>query len=265
MPAVGRSRPSRRQEVWVPIHEVAAEGFEQGAVDYERARPGYPQDAVDHLVDVLPIRSRSRVLDLAAGTGKFTRLLDSTGADIVAIEPVAAMRRQLSVSLPGVQVLDGTAEAIPLPDESVDAVTVAQGFHWFDFAPALVEIRRVLKPQGGLALLWNKRDDSVPWVAEMSEVIRWHEFLGSSYETTEWEPVIAADGGFTEAGHVSFSWVHPLSFEMLKARVRSVSYIATKPPEEQEALAEAVVDLVREQPEPVDLPYTTHVYWAHKL
>src|SRR5690349_9949875 len=149
----------------------AAVGFERGADDYERARPSYPDAAVDLIVDVCGLGPGVTVCDLAAGTGKLTRLLVPSGAEIVAVEPVAAMRDQLLRAVPGVEVLDGTAETIPLGDGSVDAVTVAQAFHWFDTDRALPELRRVLRPGGHLVLIWNVRDESVDWVSRFTELL----------------------------------------------------------------------------------------------
>jgi SAM-dependent methyltransferase len=129
-----------------------ANAFGPAAGDYEAARPSYPPEAVALLERELGVGPGARVCDLAAGTGKLTRLLASTGADVVAVEPVPGMRDQLLATTPGVEVLDGTAEAIPLPDGSVDVVTVAQAFHWFRFDEALAEIARVLRPGGTLLL-----------------------------------------------------------------------------------------------------------------
>src|SRR6185369_2396402 len=113
------------------IHE-AARGFEHAPRPYEIGRPPYPAEAIERLVTELGIEDGKRVLDLAAGTGKLTRLLVPTGAFVVAVEPVEAMRAALTRSLPEVQALAGTAEAIPLPAASIDAVAVGQAFHWFD-------------------------------------------------------------------------------------------------------------------------------------
>ncbi len=245
------------------VDDVAAEGFGRGAADYERGRPGYPQAAFDHLIDHLPINPRTRVLDLAAGTGKLTRLLDGTGADVVAVEPVAGMRHQLEVVLPDVEVLDGTAEAIPLGDESVDAVTVAQAFHWFDVDLAMAEIRRVLRPGGGLAMLWNRRDERTPWVGEMSRVLGWHDHPQSRYEDTDW--AVGVEGhGFSALRLHEVRWEQPMTRDLLAARVRSISYVAADTEEHQAELAAAVVDLVADRPEPFPLPYTTSVYWCHR-
>ncbi len=246
-----------------PLDPLAAEGFERGAHDYERSRPGYPTAAMDRLVEELPIGSRSRVLDLAAGTGKFTRLLDSLGADVVAVEPVAAMRKELTVALPDVRVLDGTAESIPLADASVDAVVVAQAFHWFDAGTALAEIRRVLRTGGGLGLLWNRRDERTPWVEEMSRVIGWHDQPPSRYEDTDW-PAVVDGHGFSPLLLHEVRWEQFMTREVLAARVRSISYIAAADAGRQEELVRAVVALVAGRPEPFAMPYTTFVYWCHK-
>ena len=114
------------------IHESAAKGFAAGADAYERGRPEYSPEAIERLAGELGIGPGSRVLDLAAGTGKLTRQLAATGAELVAVEPIAEMRAKLIAALPQVEAVEGTAEAIPLPNHSVDAVVVGQAFHWFD-------------------------------------------------------------------------------------------------------------------------------------
>lgn len=139
--------------------EQFATAFGTAAHDYERGRPGYPPEAIDALVRDLCLERRSVVVDLAAGTGKLTRDLTRRFDAVIAIEPLAEMRQQLARTAPAAKVLDGTAERVPLPDASADAVFVAQAFHWFDGRRALDEIARVLRPGGGLALLWN----TTPW------------------------------------------------------------------------------------------------------
>src|SRR3954454_1555934 len=133
-----------------------ANAFGPAAGDYERARPSYPAAAIDVLRRELGIGPGRMVCDLAAGTGKLTRLLVPSGATILAVEPVPGMRDELRVAVPDVEVVDGTAEAMPFPDASVDAVTVAQASHWSRFDEALAEIRRVVRPGGGLAILFNQ-------------------------------------------------------------------------------------------------------------
>lgn len=131
------------------LHRAAAVGFARAGADYERGRPGYPTAAVDRLAVELRLGPGRVAVDLAAGTGKLTRALVRTGAELVAVEPVAGMRRKLTASLPSVRALEGTAEAIPLTEGSVDAVLVGQAFHWFDTPVAAREIHRVLRPGAG--------------------------------------------------------------------------------------------------------------------
>jgi ubiquinone/menaquinone biosynthesis C-methylase UbiE len=248
----------------MPVDDVAARGFGAGAAAYEAARPGYPDEAIDVLADEVGIGPGTKVCDLAAGTGKLTRRLVDLGARVTAVEPVAAMRAQAETAVPRADLVDGTAEAIPLDNGSVDVVTVAQAFHWFDAPAALSEIARVLRPGGRLAILWNERDESTPWVAEMSRVIHWHERTVSRYQHTDWAAVVAADGRFSPLLEQVFRWEQPHTREVLADRVRSISYIAAMPVVERERYASEVVALVARRAEPFPLPYLCRVQWCHR-
>ena len=149
------------------IHPVAAKGFTAGAVNYVEGRPEYPPEIEEWLTQDLGLSAGKTALDLGAGTGKFSPRLLATRATVIAVEPVQAMLDQLIRQYPGVEARSGTAEAIPIEDASVDAVVCAQAFHWFATREALHEIRRVLKPGGAFGLVWNLRDESVPWVAAL--------------------------------------------------------------------------------------------------
>src|SRR5436305_1567703 len=133
---------------------------------YDEMRPTYPPDAVRWAVGERPCR----VVDLGAGTGILTRVLRALGHDVVPVEPDPAMRDRLDRATPGLSALAGDAEGIPLPDGSVDAVLAGQAYHWFDPEPAHREIARVLAPGGVFAPLWNVRDESVPWLARLTEI-----------------------------------------------------------------------------------------------
>lgn len=250
------------------ISEVAAGGFEAGAEAYERGRPGYAADLVAWLVDRLGIEPGARVVDLAAGTGKLTRLLIPAGAAITAVEPVAAMRAQLERACPEVTVLDGTAEGIPLPDASVDAVTVAQAFHWFDRRAALAEISRVLRPGGVLGIAFNERDARVPWVAELSKLIRWDERERWRVPYTvevDWAAALAEAGPqFEPAERYDTTFDQPMDADRLVDRVLSTSFIARLPVAEQEALAGRVRELAARQGEAFALPYVSVAYAARR-
>lgn len=246
----------------MPIDDVAARGFEAGAAAYELARPGYPDEAVAILRDDVGIGAGTRVLDLAAGTGKLTRRLVELGAAVTAVEPVTGMSAQLAAVLPEVVVKEGTAEAIPSEGGSFDVVTVAQAFHWFDAPAALVEIARVLRPDGRLVLLWNERDETTPWVAEMSRRIRWHERTVSRYQHVSWPDIIGASALYGPLAERVIAWDQPMTRELLAERVRSISYIAAMSIPERERHAAEVVHLVRRLAEPFPLPYTCRVQWT---
>lgn len=245
------------------VNETAAAGFGAAAEVYERGRPSYPEGVVRLFSDQLGIGPGSTVVDLAAGTGKLTRLLVPTGATVVAVEPVEAMRAQLVALLPEVEVRDGTAESMPLPDGSTGAVTVAQAFHWFDPEGALTEIARVLEPGGGLGLVWNERDESVPWVAELSSLMDWGEQRPYRRDQ-DWAAVVEASDRFTPLQHRQLSHRQELDVETLVERVLSTSYIAARPAEQNVGLADAVRALAADLPARFELPYLTDVHWCHR-
>jgi len=248
----------------MPVDDVAARGFGAGAAAYEAARPDYPDAAIEVLRREVGIGPDTEVCDLAAGTGKLTRQLVQLGARVTAVEPIDAMRAQAEGAVPAATHLEGTAEAIPLSDASVDVLTVAQAFHWFDAPLALAEIARVLRPDGRLAILWNERDEATAWVAEMSRIIRWHERTVSRYQHTAWADVVAVGGQFTPLLEQVFPWDQPLTREMLADRVRSISYIAAMPAAERERHVTEVVALVARRPEPFPLPYLCRVQWCQR-
>jgi SAM-dependent methyltransferase len=249
------------------VHE-AARGFDRAAPAYERGRPEYPSDAVAYLAQQLDIRAGHTVLDLAAGTGKLTRQLLPFGPRVIAVEPSEGMRRVFRSAVPSVEPLDGTAEAIPLPDRCVDAVVVGQAFHWFRAPEALSEIARVLRPGGGLGLIWNKRDESVPWVARLGEMIHAHDHRGAPSAREEaWVAAFGPAGPFGPLTRRDFHLVQRLTPHGVVERVLSVSFVATAPEEEQRAIASQVRRILatfkatagRAE---VDLPYRTDVYVA---
>lgn len=243
------------------IGDVAAEGFGAGAAAYEQGRPSYSDDVVAWLVDRLGVGPGRAVVDLAAGTGKLTRLLAATGASITAVEPVDAMRDQLLRACPSVTAVSGTAEAIPLPDRSVDAVTVAQAFHWFDAPAALAEIARILRPGGSLGIVFNERDTRVPWVADLSKLIRWDERKRWRVPYTvevDWVDAVAEHGPqFLPAERYDTSYIQPMDPDTLVQRVLSTSYLARLPAADQDELADEVRALVAPLGESFELPYVT--------
>ncbi|MEA9983982.1 class I SAM-dependent methyltransferase [Subtercola sp. RTI3] len=144
--------------------------------DYERGRPSYPAAAVDWMLaqsspNEPPSAADLVIVDVGAGTGKFTASFAERGLNVTAVEPDSAMRARFSARFPHVEALEGTGESLPLPDTSVDLVTFAQAWHWVDVEAASAEIARVLKPGGTLGLIWNIRDDSVEWVRQLGEIM----------------------------------------------------------------------------------------------
>jgi SAM-dependent methyltransferase len=211
------------------IHRAASEGFSREVSSYTRGRPGYPDELLRWLRGQLRLDGDRTVVELGAGTGKFTQLLLQTGAELIAIEPVEAMREKLKRNLPGVKAMAGTAQAIPLKDRVANAVVCAQAFHWFATREALAQIHRVLKPGGYLGLIWNVRDESVDWVAAITEII-------SPYEGDA-------------------------------PRFLSVSFIAALPPAQKARVADKLKALILTHPQLKDrpliaLPYQTHAYWC---
>jgi len=246
----------------------AAHGFDHNAGAYEAARPSYPAEAVAHIVGHGRIGPGARVLDLAAGTGKLTRLLVPTGAEVVAVEPVAGMRDQLRRLLPDVEVHDGVAEALPLGDGTVDAVTVAQGFHWFDAPVALAEMCRVLKPGGHLFLVWNIRDRDVDWVRRFGDLLvdgPDMERPYDSYYDVDYPGIVAAAGGFAPVTLWTHDWEQPCDPELLVDRAESVSVVGQLPPAKKAEVLDRIRNLAATHPDLAGrdrfpFPYTTRVY-----
>lgn len=249
------------------IHESAAKGFSAGADAYERGRPEYAPEAVAALVRELAIGPGTRVLDLAAGTGKLTRALVDTGAELVAVEPVAEMRAKLIAAVAGVEALEGTAERIPLPNHSVDAVVVGQAFHWFDGVRAVSEIRRVLRPDGALGLIWQSREPSRPWILRLNEIIDRLSAENPRFRSGAWREAFDYVALFEPLATASFEHVHRLTPETIVDRVASISYIAAAPDGDRQAVLEAVRELLATDPDTagadaIELPYRADVYWT---
>ncbi|MGH8900991.1 MAG: class I SAM-dependent methyltransferase [Egibacteraceae bacterium] len=249
------------------VHHLAARGFDLAGAAYERGRPSYPEAAVDLLCAELGIGPGRDVLDLAAGTGKLTRLLVPSGARLVAVEPVAGMRKVLAEALPDLPVLDGTAEALPLADGSIDAVVVAQAFHWFDGPRALAEIARVLRPDGRLGLIWNIRDEAVDWVPELSALLDRHAGGAPRYRHMAWRSAFDGSHDFGPLHERHFRYAPAASLAAMRDRVASTSYIACLPDPEREAFLDEVTTLLARTADAdgrITMPYRTHVFWTRR-
>jgi SAM-dependent methyltransferase len=243
----------------VPELHPATRGFRAADV-YERGRPGYPAAAVQRIVELLGLRPGRTVLDLAAGTGKLTRLLVPSGANVVAVEPLPEMRVELERRVPRVATLAGTAERIPLIDAYVDGVTVASAFHWFDAERALAEIHRVLKPGGGLALIWNARDERDVLQREISKLVDPLRGDVPGRREHKWLELLADSGLFERCGRSLFEHEQIVDEQGVVERVLSISFVATAPADVRRDVEARLRELVRERDEPVRLSYMTELY-----
>jgi SAM-dependent methyltransferase len=224
---------------------------------YDRIRPSYPPEAVRWLLGDEP----RRVVDLGAGTGIFSRVLASLGHDVLAVEPDDGMRAKLASTSPGVTALPGSAESIPLADESVDAVAAAQAYHWFDHDVAHAEVARVLRPGGVFGPVWNVRDESVDWVAELTRQASPDDGSGSVwvYQDRGFGPLF----GPVESARFRHSTLHTV--DTLVALVQSRSYYLTADEATKDRIETAVRKLASRLPETFELPYVTEVYRARRL
>lgn len=240
-----------------------AKSFALVADAYERGRPDYPANAVNEIVQAFGIAAGSIVLDLAAGTGKFTRLLVPTGASIIAVEPLQKMRTTLSKSVRGIEIRDGTAESIPLPDTSVDVVTVAQAFHWFQPEEAAAEIHRVLRRGGGLALIWNRRDLNQPLQQALDDLVAPYKGPSHPKGSDRWRESLDRTRLFTPLQEHRFPHLQNTDTEGLINRVLSFSYMAILPEFEKEVVRERLRALTSTLPQRFDVLYVTTVFCCH--
>jgi SAM-dependent methyltransferase len=216
------------------VHPLAS-SFAAVADRYERGRPDYRPAVVGALAAELGLAPGARVLDLAAGTGKLTRALRAAGFAAVAVEPQAELRELLAAQLPAAEVLDGVAEGIPLADASVDAVTVADAFHWFDHAAALAEIARVLRPSGGLAVLTTIPDwRGASWADEVGSLLAGLRPAHPHFDGPSWRDAVAADGGWSSPREVRITVESPADTEQVVDYVASISWVAALPDAERE-------------------------------
>jgi SAM-dependent methyltransferase len=239
------------------LHPRARE-FAKAASVYEGARPAFPVAAVDWLCDELAITGETRVLDLAAGTGRLTQPLVARTRRIVAVEPVAEMRAVLARALPEIEVLDGTAEQIPLPDASVGAVVVAQAFHWFDPEPALREIARVLEPGGRLGLVWHSPDRSDPLQQRLRAIIEQNRQGAPIHLLHDATQYVREDAPMRLVASAELRDLPVYDADRLVALALSTSHFAALDPAQQATGADEIRALVGPSGS-VELPYTVEL------
>lgn len=236
-----------------------ARSFDRAAEEYERARAEYPPA----VLDVLPLGEDAEVLDLGAGTGKLTRLLTQRYRRVIAVEPLDGMRAILERVVPAAESRKGSAEAIPLADASVDGVFAGQAFHWFANDLAIQEIARVLRPGGVLSLVWNEPDDEraspLPdqYGAYLKEL---HDVSMAMFEDAPpWQDVIAR-GPFGEVHESAVPHDHVLDRAGVLDNARSVSWIASRPDDEREAIMQRLDQLLTDGS--FAIPNRANIMWA---
>ena len=243
------------------IPEEAARGFQQGADAYERGRPGYPGEAVQWLWRELRLGPGRTVLDVAAGTGKLTRELVPSGATVIAVEPISAMRAVLERLVPEATALDGIAEALPVADQCVDAIVVASAFHWFDAAAATAEFARVLRPGGRLALLWNRRRADQPLHQAVDEVIEPYRRRPPRPGRDKWRKPLESAGVFRPVAEREVPFEQILDVDRFIDRFTSISYVAALPDGERAWVSERLRELAAGAAgQSLHLGYETEMY-----
>lgn len=239
------------------IDQELAKSFERIGADYDRYRPGFPRAAADL---IMPARVNA-ALDLGAGTGKFTDFLQERAEHVIAVDPSTAMLDVLRVKLPGVEVLLGTAERIPVADGSVAVVTVAQAFHWFERETACAEIARVLEPGGTLGLVWNHSDPTSAWDRAAHRIA--HPAVADEDVTTS-----AAEEqlpGFAQIRHEQIHWTERIRREDYLKRWSTVSSFLVAEDAERDGMLAAIESVLDADPDTrghseYDLPIVTDVF-----
>lgn len=238
----------------VALHPLAAR-FAAVAESYERGRPEYPPAVIGALSAELGLRCGDAVLDLAAGTGKLTRALLAGGLDVLAVEPQEALRARLRATVGAERVRDGLAEAIPLPDDAVAAVTVADAFHWFEQAAALREIARVLARGGGLAVLTTAADWSgASWAHEVGSMVAELRPEHPQFEGPPWQETASAVGAFEPPWEVRVTTLRRVEPERMIDHVASMSWIAALPAEQRSRTVARIRELIGSGSTPEQLP-----------
>ncbi len=238
------------------LHPLAQQ-FSSVAAQYESGRPEYPPAAVGALAAELRIPPGARVLDLAAGTGKLSRALlsVSAGFDVVAVEPLPSLREVLAQRIGAERVREGVAEQIPLPDGSVDAVTVGDAFHWFDKPRALAEIRRVLRPAGGLAVLNTVPDwTGASWADELGKLVAGLRPEHPNFNGPPWQESVRAAEGWGEPREIRVTVSQPADPARILDHLASFSWVAGMPEAERAEALEQFRSLLSSGQTPAELP-----------
>jgi SAM-dependent methyltransferase len=242
-----------------PDRAARSRSFETVAAEYELRRPDYPEEAIGWAAGKLGLGPGARVVDVGAGTGKLTRGLVAGGFEAIAVEPGAPMLEQLRAAVPEAVALEGPAESIPLPDASVDGAFAAQAYHWFDHTRAVPELNRVIRPGGGLALLWNWWDERDPLQRELGELIGYagHE----PYRDEE----LPAEPWFRELGRTIIETTGESSPDDLVGYLATASAFLTAERRDRRESLRAVRKLASRYGERFPLPRLTYAFAFERL
>jgi len=244
------------------VHQSAADGFGSAASTYQKARPNYHPELI---AGFLERYGAGDVLEIGSGTGIFTQPIVKGGAKVVAVEPVAAMRDRLTEAVPGVDVCDGTAEALPVGSNSFDTVAVAQSFHWFDYPAALDEIDRVLRPGGHLVTVWNVKAGDAPWFARYMGIVDRHAGDTPRHADMRWRAAIDADHRFQLVEDWAIDHPRPTDKAGIVSRALSTSFISALPDDDQNAVASELIAMLDDVQEPLSFPYRAELQaWETK-
>ncbi len=245
-------------------HEVALSGFSTDAERYESGRPGYPADAVQFILETIDPDGDDVVIDVGAGTGKLTRELTASPAQVVALDPVAEMLALIPARAPTAHLVLGSAENIPVGDGVASALTVAQAFHWFDPGRAWDEFARVLRPNGAVVLVWNARLRDQDWVDQiwslMDEVEKrapWRNHDKPEMDETH--------EMFSDLERTVFDHSVEMTDETVLGRVLSVSHVAVLPDARRAAIADEVRQIIASADRPLVMNYRTDVFVRRRL
>jgi SAM-dependent methyltransferase len=251
----------------VALSSTAGRNFGERIATYVAGRPDYPVQ----LLHALPVAEARFIVDLGAGTGKFTRMLPSGTREITAVEPDPAMAVEIESGRGGgaIKVVCAFAERLPFIDGYADLVCCATAFHWFDCARATAEIYRLLRPGGHLALMWNIRDDRTGWVAEVSRLLDRHAGETPRYSSGRWRAILS-NPHFTLVKEESYPFSHQLAVKSIKDRVLSTSFIAGLGREEQDQVCADVDRIIEEDEtlrttETAAFPYVCELYLFRRI
>jgi SAM-dependent methyltransferase len=245
------------------LHDQAR-GYDAAAGAYARGRPDYPAEAVERIAGWLGLAPGVLVADLGAGTGKLARLIAERGARVLAVDPSGPMLAHARA--PGMLPVRAVAESLPVRDGALDGAAAGTAFHWFDGLRAVAELHRALRPGGRLALAWNVRDESVPWVAELGRILRRLEGTTPRYRHGTWRRALDAEPRrFRPAGELTLRHVQRLTLPVLLDRVASVSFVAAAAEAERAAVLDEVRALASGHPdtagrEALDLAYRLEAF-----